>query len=137
MSGDLTELFLGNQKSRPDPAFPLVAAIPALHVFANLLHNRERRLDNIGAGQRLAQLQRDVKPMDSQRLLHSFAQTPRRARIEIHQFAMQRVQGLLGIRVIFQSVGRIQSLRDRRFLFVGQMIQYIPTLVDLAAMDRR
>jgi len=33
MSGDLTELFLGNQKSRPDPAFPLVAAMPALHVL--------------------------------------------------------------------------------------------------------
>ena len=41
MSGDLTELLLGNQKSRPDPAFPLVAAMPAPHVLANLLHNRE------------------------------------------------------------------------------------------------
>jgi hypothetical protein len=27
MSGDLSELFLCNQESRPDPALPLVAAI--------------------------------------------------------------------------------------------------------------
>ena len=91
MSGDLAELLLGNQKSRPNPAFPLVAAMPALHVLANLLHNRKRRLDYIGAGERLAQLHRDPKPMNSQRLLHSFAQAPRRARIEIHQFPMQRI----------------------------------------------
>ena len=109
MSGDLAELLLGNQKSGPDPAFPLIAAMPALHVLANLLHNRERRLDDIGAGQRLAQLHRDVKPMDSQRLLHSFAQAPRRARIEVHQFAMQRVQRLLGSRVINFLTFRISA----------------------------
>jgi len=36
----------------------LVAAAAALYAFANLLCNRERRLDDVGVGQRLAQLQR-------------------------------------------------------------------------------
>ena len=41
---------------------------------------------------------------------------------------MQRVQRLLGGGVVFQSVGCIQFLRHRRFLFVGKMIQHIPAL---------
>ena len=49
---------------------------------------------------------------------------------------MQRVQRLLGSGVIFQSVRHVQLLRHRRFLYVGQMIQHVPSLVDLAALDR-
>jgi hypothetical protein len=41
-----------------------------------------------------AQLHRQVKP-NRQSLFHPFAQTPRRARIEIHQFPVQFVQRLL------------------------------------------
>ena len=49
---------------------------------------------------------------------------------------MQRVQRLLGGGVVFQSVGCAQFLRHCRLLFIGQMIQHVPTLVDLAALDR-
>ena len=77
---DAAELLLRHQQSRPHPALPLVAAVPALHVLTNLLHNRERRLDHVRAGQRLAQLHRNVEPMDGQGLFHPFAQAPRRAR---------------------------------------------------------
>ena len=50
---------------------------------------------------------------------------------------MQLIQRLLGGGVIFQSVGRIQPFRHPWLLFVGQMIQHVPPLVDLAALDRR
>ena len=75
--------------------------------------------------------------MHGQGLLHPFAQTPCRARIEIHQFAMQLIQRLLGSGVVFQSVSRIEPFRYRWFLLVGQMIQHVSPLVDLAALDRR
>ena len=74
--------------------------------------------------------------MHGQRFLHPLSQTPRRARIEIHEFAMQRVQGLLGGRVIFQCVRRVQFLRYRRLLFIRQMIEHVAPLVNLAALDR-
>src|ERR1035441_5610842 len=51
-------------------------------------------------------------------------------------FAMQFVQRLLGGGVIFQSVGCVQFLGQPRFLLIGQMVQHIPPLVDLAALDR-
>ena len=49
---------------------------------------------------------------------------------------MQFVQRLLGGGVIFQSVGCVQFLGHPRFLLIGQMVQHIPPLVDLAALDR-
>ena len=75
--------------------------------------------------------------MNSERLVHAFAQTPRRARIEIHQFAMQSVQRLFGCVVIFHRVGRVQLLRDQRLVFLADVIQHIAPLVYLTALDRR
>ena len=60
--GDEAELLLRNQESRPFETLSLVAPVPKFHVSANLLHNCEHRLDHVRAGQRLVQLQRDVKP---------------------------------------------------------------------------
>ena len=74
--------------------------------------------------------------MDGQRLFHPFSQTARRARIEIHQFPMQDAQRLLGCGIIFHRVGRVQLFRNSRFLFIGQMIEHVSSLVDLAALDR-
>ena len=39
--------------------------------------------------------------------------------------------------MIFQGVGRVQLFGHQRFLFIGQMIQHIAPLMDLAALDRR
>ena len=75
--------------------------------------------------------------MHGQGLFHPFAQTPRRTRIEIHQFAMQLIQRLLGSGIVFQSVGRIEPFRHTRFLFVCQMLHHVASLVDLAPLDRR
>jgi serine/threonine protein kinase len=44
------------------PSLPLISTMPAFHVHANLLHNRERGLDDIAAGQHLVQLDRNMQP---------------------------------------------------------------------------
>ena len=51
-----------------------------------------------------------VEPMQSQGFLQSFGQTPPRARIQIHQFAMQPVRRLPGGSVVFQPAGRAVGL---------------------------
>ena len=66
----------------------------------------------------------------------SFAQAPRRTRIQVHQFAMQRVQRVLGFGVVFQCVGGIQLLGHPRLLLLGQMIQHVAPLVNLTARLR-
>jgi hypothetical protein len=50
---------------------------------------------------------------------------------------MQQVERLLGSGIVFESVGRVELLCHRRPLFVGQMIQHVAALVDLAPLDRR
>ena len=51
-----------------------------------------------------------------------------RARIQIHQFSMKRVQRLLGGGIIFQGVGRVELFRHPWFLLLGQMIQHVSAL---------
>jgi hypothetical protein len=111
--------------------------VPAFHVLANLLDNGERGLDHVGTRHGLSQLQGQVQTMHGQRLFHPFSQAPRRTRVQIHQFAMQRVQRLLGRGVVFQRIGRVELRRHGRLLFLGQMVQHVPPLVDLTALDRR
>ena len=113
MASDAAELFLGDQQTGADPALALIALMPAFHVEANCLHDGEGRLDHIGAGQSLPELHRKLKAMHGQRFLHPFLQTSRRARIEIHQFAVQSVQRQFGRIIVFQRVGRVQLLCQR------------------------
>src|SRR6516162_6577930 len=75
--------------------------------------------------------------MHSQGLLHAFTQTPRRTRIEIHQFAMQLVQRLFGGGIVLHCVSRIQSFRNSWLLLVREMIQHVAALMNLAALDSR
>jgi len=81
--------------------------------LATLLHNGERRLDHIGAGEGLSELRRDVQPMHG-----------------------QHVERQLGTGMVVNSAGRAELLRGLRFLFVCQTIQYVAAPVDLAAPDR-
>ena len=44
---------------------------------------------------------------------------------------------MLGCGVVFQRIRRMEPFRHRRFVFIGQMIQHIPALMDPPALDRR
>ena len=46
----LTKLLFGNEQTRTNPAFDLITLAPALHITADGLDNRERRLDDVSAG---------------------------------------------------------------------------------------
>lgn len=68
--------------SNPDPAqrsrwSPLCQRFTFLQTCSTI---ENARLDDIGVGQRLAQLHRNMEPVDRQCLLHPFAQAPGRVR---------------------------------------------------------
>ena len=134
---DAPELFLRHQQARSHPALPLIARVPPFHIGANSLHDGESRLDHIGAGQCLAQLRWNLEAMHGERFFHSFGQAARRARIAVHQLAVQLVQGQLGRVVVLVGIRRIQLLRHQRLLIFAQMIQHIAALVNLSALDQR
>ena len=128
VSLDPAKLLLSHQQAGARPALSLIAGMPPLHVGANPFDDRERRLDDVGAGQRLARLWGNVEPMQGQRFLQSLTQAPGRTRIQIHQFAMQRAQRLLGRVIVFQSIGGIQFPCHQGSLFVGQVVQHVARL---------
>ena len=98
MTPDAAELLLGEEQAGADPAFTLIAAMPAFDVPANGFDNGEGGFDHVGAGQRHPQLLRNMKPVNRQGFFQTFGQTARRARIQMHQFAVQSVERLSGRR---------------------------------------
>lgn len=72
MAPDAAELFLGHEEPRSDPTLPLIADVPAFDVAANCFDDRESGFDQIGAGQRHAQLLRNPKMVPGQRFFQTF-----------------------------------------------------------------
>jgi hypothetical protein len=111
--------------------------MPTLHVLTNSFDYGESRLDHVGAGQCLPQFQGNVDTINRQRFFQSFAQAARRARIQIHQFAMQSLQRLFGRRIVFPRVSLVQLSGHQGLVLVAQVIQNIAPLVNLAVLNQR
>src|SRR6185437_275372 len=90
---------LGPQQSTGYPAKILIAALPALHIPADNLDSGKRGLDEVRTAQRSSQTPRQPQTVHSQCLLQTFFQTPRRARIQMHQLRQQTVQRAPGIHI--------------------------------------
>src|ERR1039458_3255420 len=88
----LTKLALGDEEAGADPALDLIARPPALYIPADRLHDGERRLDHVGARQAAAELIRYPQLVNGECLLQPFFQAARRARIQVHQLAMELVE---------------------------------------------
>ena len=135
MPDDAAELALSDQEPRANPSFDLIARPPTFHVPAHGFDNRESGLDHIGATERPAELIRHAQLVDGERFFHPFFQAARGARIQVHQLAMQTVQGTLGVGVVRHPVGVLQFPSDIGFVLVWQVIHDVAFLVDLAALD--
>jgi hypothetical protein len=46
------------------------------------------------------------------------------------------IQRQFSRRIVFHGEGSVQPLGDRGFLFVGEMIEHVPPLMDFTALDR-
>jgi hypothetical protein len=74
--------------------------------------------------------------MHGQGFFKTFFQAAGRARIQMHQFVMQALQRALGVLVIGHCIGALQLPPNIRFVLLGQMIDDIALLMDLAALDK-
>ncbi|OPZ47036.1 MAG: hypothetical protein BWY92_01850 [Firmicutes bacterium ADurb.BinA052] len=73
--------------------------------------------------------------MNRERFFHSFRQTARRAGVDMHEFPVQALQRLLGGLVVDHRVGVLQLPLDVGFVLLRQVIDHVPFLVYLAALD--
>ena len=53
----------------------------------------------------------------------------------MHQLVMHSVERLLGRRILLPRIGGIESSCQRRFLLLGQVVEYVPALMYLTALD--
>ena len=74
------EALLGFQHARGSPAQSHLCIPPALHIPANLANDAVHALDDVGAGQRTAQIRRQAKPVHGQDLIQTLEDRLRDAR---------------------------------------------------------
>ena len=71
VSLEAPEALLRFQHARGGPAQSHLRVPPALHIPAYLANDAVHALDDVGAGQRAAQIRREAKPVDGQDLVHT------------------------------------------------------------------
>jgi len=123
-------------RPEPDPAFDVIAIAPALDAAANCLHNRERRLDYIGAAQGPAKLVRHAQLVNRQG--SSMPSSRLRAALGFRsiQLPMQLIERAFGLGIAGHRIRVLQFAPHVGFVFIGQMIDNVAALVDLAALDQ-
>ena len=71
VSLEAPEALLRFQHARGGPAQSHLRVPPALHIPAHLANDAVHALDDVGAGQRAAQIRREAKPVDGQDLVQT------------------------------------------------------------------
>src|SRR3954447_21694602 len=110
---------------------------PALHVAADLPDGAVHGLDDVGAGQRAAQLPGQPQADDTQDLIQSFQDGGGDAGPLLVQPSRQVPDPLLGPGGILHLPGLPESLAHPGVRLLGQTLGNVAGLVNLAALDRR
>src|SRR4051812_1912601 len=131
------EAFLGFHHAGSGPAQGHRGIPPALHVAADLPDGAVHVLDDVGAGQRAAQLPRQPQADDTQDLIQSLQDGGGDAGPLLVQPPRQVPDQLLGPGGILHLPGLSESLAHRGLRLLGQTLGNVAGLVNLAALDRR
>ncbi len=135
MADDLPKLSFRYHQSGADPAFNLISVAPSLHISTDRLHNREGRFDHVRAGEGSTELLGHAQFVNGERFLQSLLQATGGTRIDIHEFAMQTIQGALGVAVVDHRVGVLHLPLHIGLVLLRKMVNYISFLVNLASLD--
>ena len=110
------------------PAFDVAADAPdgAVHV-----------LDDVGAGERAPEFRGQAEPRDREDLVDAFQGARGDARRLAFEPASEIPDQLLGLLGVVQLPGLAQRLPDRDMEVLGQALDNVAGLVNLAALDRR
>ena len=98
-------------------------------------HRAERVLDDVGAGERAPEFVRQAEADDGEDLLQPLQDAARDARFLMLQTPDQVAQEPLGLVCVVLVPGLTERLLDARVQMLGQALDDVTALVDLAALD--
>ena len=134
---EATEALGGFQHRGAGPAQCHRGIAPAFHVAADPPQRAHHVLDDVGAGQRAAQLDRQPEPDDRQHLVDALQDAGRDTGRDLLQPARQVADQPFRLRRVIQFPRLTQHLAHRGMKMLGKTFQDVASLVDLAALDRR
>ena len=132
---EATEGFLGLQQAGGGPSERHLGVSPAFDVAGDLAHRAERVLDDVGAGERAPEFVRQAEADDGEDLLQPLQDAARDARFLMLQTPGQVAQEPLGLVCVVLVPGLTERLLDARVQMLGQGLDDVTALVDLAALD--
>src|SRR3954470_16172552 len=110
---------------------------PAFGVAADAADGSVYVFDDVGAGERASEFQRQTEPRDGEDLVDTFQDAGGDARRLAFEPASEVPDQLLGLVGVVQLPGLAQRLPDRTMEVLGQALDDVTGLVNLAALDRR
>ena len=132
---EATEGFLGLQQAGGCPSERHLGVSPAFDVAGDLAHRAERVLDDVGAGERAPEFVRQAEADDGEDLVQPLQDAARDARFLMLQTPDQVAQEPLGLVCVVLVPGLTERLLDARVQMLGQALDDVTALVDLAALD--
>ena len=132
---EATEGFLGLQQAGGGPSERHLGVSPAFDVAGDLAHRAERVLDDVGAGERAPEFVRQAEADDGEDLVQPLQDAARDARFLMLQTPGQVAQEPLGLVCVVLVPGLTERLLDARVQMLGQALDDVTALVDLAALD--
>ena len=132
---EATEGFLGLQQAGGGPSERHLGVSPAFDVAGGLAHRAERVLYDVGAGERAPEFVRQAEADDGEDLVQPLQDAARDARFLMLQTPDQVAQEPLGLVRVVLVPGLTERLLDARVQMLGQALDDVTALVDLAALD--
>ena len=102
-----------------------------------LVSSAQEAFDRVGRRERMAEPLRNPEAEDSERLVEPFPDAFSRTRILVVESAREILEQASGGSNIRATIGTIKHRADPRALALRQMVEHIPSLVHLTALDQR
>ena len=132
---EATEGLLGLQQAGGGPSERHLGVPPAFDVAGDLAHRAKGVLDDVGAGERAPELLRQAEADNGEDLLQALQDRAGHAWLDLLQAPGEVAQEPFGLVGIVLLPGLVQRLLDARVQMLGQALDDVATLVDLAALD--
>ena len=129
------EALLRFQHARGSPAQSHLCIPPALHIPAYLANDAVHALDDVGAGQRAAQVRRQTEPVDGQDLVQTLENGFGDSRGLMFKPLGEVADQTLGFHGIVLFPGLTKSPANTGMKLRRKPVQDIPGLVDLTALN--
>jgi hypothetical protein len=129
------EAGLGIQQRGSHPAKTLIPTVPLLHIPANCLYNRERRLDWVGARHRSFEDVLHPELVYGQAFFQPLGQTFRSRRVASLQFIVKMAERGSSLAVVGTAIGSLHSGTHRVIVTLSKMRNDVSNFVNLTSLE--